>query len=221
VPALIIIAVVCAIIGFSILSSRSQAQQLGALNTGGILGRGLILQASSTISGRALVNGQRYEMRALVLDIELPGQPPYEVSVTPAIPRIVEALPGAAVDVRVDPKDPQNVSIVGPAGSSGWLPTAMPLVMPTAIGVPSTSSGKGCGVVFLLASLGFAGLAVAAGLAGREEKPRGGYCATAARCCKAANLTKCSKYDSMSEKSCEPIWKGLKAQAAKLHNKCE
>ncbi|MGZ3474613.1 MAG: hypothetical protein ACXWUG_10185 [Polyangiales bacterium] len=220
-PALIVMAIIFLLLGFAMLSNRSPAQQVGLPTADGILGRGLILQASSTPSGRSTVNGQRYESRALVLDVELPGQQPYEVSITPLIPRVVEALPGVAVDVRVDPKDPTNVSIVGPAGSSAWLSTAMPLVQQTAAGVPNTAGTGAAGVVFLVIGLAFGGIAVAVGLANADEKPRGGYCAGAVRCCKAAGLTKCTKYETMSSKSCESVWKGLKQQAAKLHNTCD
>jgi hypothetical protein len=86
----------------------------------GLEARGLILQSSSTFTETTL-NGQRYELRDLVMDVEVLGQAPYEVSITPMIPRICEATPGAALDLRVDPKNPNNIVIVGPAGSSGWL----------------------------------------------------------------------------------------------------
>lgn len=219
--ALIILAIICALIGFGALSGRSRAQQAATLSTNGVLGRALILQAAATVSGRATVGGQRFEMRNLILDIELPGQAPYEISVTPMIPRIVEALPGASVDVRVDPKSPNDVLIVGPAGSSAWLPAAMPF-MQQVPGVAATPSGPGLGIFFILLSLTFGGIAAAVGLSDSgEAKPKGGYCAAATRCCKAAGQTKCTKYESLSEKSCEASFKTLKAQAAKLHNKCD
>jgi hypothetical protein len=223
VPALIILAIICAIIGFTALSGRSQAQQATALSTNGILGRGLILQAAATPSGRATIGGQRFEMRNLILDIELPGMAPYEVSVTPMIPRIVEALPGASVDVRVDPKNLQQVLVVGPAGSSAWLPAAMPLMQQQVAGISSTPSGPGLGIFFIMLSLTFGGAAVAVGLSGdhSEAKPKGGYCAAATRCCIAAGQTKCTKYERQSEKSCKSAFESLKTQAAKLHNKCD
>jgi hypothetical protein len=159
-------------------------------------------------------------MRNLILDIELPGMAPYEVSVTPMIPRIVEALPGASVDVRVDPKNLQEVLIVGPAGSSAWLPTAAPLMQIG--GVPAaTSSGPGLGIFFIVLALVFAGGAVAVGLSGGESKPKSGFCAAAKKCCKTTGQTSCNSYDTWSEKSCETAFKTLKAKAAKLHKTCD
>ena len=57
-----------------------------ALIARGVSARGLILKASqwSTESAQGL---QRFEVRKLLLDVEIPGEAPYEVSVSPLIPR--------------------------------------------------------------------------------------------------------------------------------------
>ncbi len=82
--------------------------------------QGLILSASTQCGERAL-GGQRFEVRDLVLDVEIPGRAPYVVSVTAMIPRICEGRPGARLDLTVNPMQPDDVQIVGPAGSSAWL----------------------------------------------------------------------------------------------------
>jgi hypothetical protein len=89
----------------------------------GILARGLILQADSS-STETMYRGQRFELRTLTLDVEVPGQAPYEIRVTPRIPRIVEALPGATLDLCVDPSNPNDLEILGPAGTVDWIRAA-------------------------------------------------------------------------------------------------
>ena len=88
---------------------------------GRVLARGLVLSASPFVSGERTQNGQRYELRDLLLDVEVQGQAPYEVSVTPLIPRICEARPGAALDLSLDPRNPSDVVVIGPAGASAWI----------------------------------------------------------------------------------------------------
>lgn len=56
------------------------------------------------------------ESRTVTLDIEIPGAPPYETQVDVQFYANLRAsvLPGATVELRVDPKDRQRVIIVGP-----------------------------------------------------------------------------------------------------------
>jgi hypothetical protein len=77
--------------------------------------QGIFLQVSPT-GTRTLINGYRYERRSVVLDVELPGQPPFQLSATPLIPvgMIRSVLPGVAVQLRVDPKNPQSIAVVAP-----------------------------------------------------------------------------------------------------------
>jgi hypothetical protein len=220
---LIVVAIFLFVSGLLILSGRKQAQQVADLTTTGILGRAIILQADRN-SSRTTVNGQRMEQRAVLLDIELPGQQPYEMSLSAAIPRIVEALPGSSVDVRVDPKDPSNVMIVGPAGSSAWLASTNNLLLQPA-GIPtSTGTPAGCGVTLIVAAVVCAGIAVGIGLndgKSSESKPKGGICAAAERCCDAAGGAACSGYKKGSESSCETAYEKYKTKASKLHKKCD
>jgi hypothetical protein len=123
---------------------------LGPVSGNGLLARGLILHAYSTATEGTL-GGQRVEYRRLRLDVEVPGQAPYEVSVTPAIPRICEALPGATLDLRVNPRDPNDITVVGPAGASGWIGAAGSIPGQTWGPRPLLSRlPRGCGVAFVL-----------------------------------------------------------------------
>jgi hypothetical protein len=88
-----------------------------------VLARGLILRASAS-SAETTYRGQRFELRDLTLDVEVPGQAPYEISVTARVPRIVEALPGATLDLSLDPASPNDLEILGPAGASDWITAA-------------------------------------------------------------------------------------------------
>jgi hypothetical protein len=137
-----------------------------------ILARGLILQADAS-STETTVRGQRFELRTLTLDVEVPGQAPFEIRVTPRIPRIVEALPGATLDLSLDPSNPNELEILGPAGAADWIRAAAAVpgqtwgpaqpVIPTvgasaAMGsgsapnaIPMASAArKGCGVVVVV-----------------------------------------------------------------------
>jgi hypothetical protein len=114
----------------------------------GLPARGLILSAARTATD-ATYGGQRFEVRSLVLDVEIPGRAPYEVTVSPMIPRICEALPGATLDLRVDPAKPDNLAIVGPAGASQWIGAATSIPGQTWAVKPGTSR-SGCGTIALV-----------------------------------------------------------------------
>ena len=55
------------------------------------------------------------------VDIEIEGRPPYQVSTTSMIPNQMSrsVLPGASLELRVDPTNPQSFAIVVP----GQLPS--------------------------------------------------------------------------------------------------
>jgi hypothetical protein len=95
---------------------------VGAAGPGGRRGRALVLQASRQSS---LINtgGGRFESRSMTLDVEVPGHPPFQSSGTFRVPRgFVEAVPGASLEVSVDPNNPSNLEVLGPGGFSGpWI----------------------------------------------------------------------------------------------------
>jgi hypothetical protein len=87
-----------------------------ALLRNGLPARGILLSVTSTPSGSVGVGLYKLQLRQVSLDIELPGQAPYETTTTVAIPLnlVRDVLPGATVELRVDRKHPDNIAIVGP-----------------------------------------------------------------------------------------------------------
>jgi hypothetical protein len=81
------------------------------LSASGKPGLGILLRVGPT--GTRL--GQ-FETRTVLIDVEVPGEPPYEANVPVSFPVSLkgDVLPGATVEVRVDPKDPNKIAIVGP-----------------------------------------------------------------------------------------------------------
>lgn len=90
----------------------------------GIPARGILLQVASTGTKIGTV-ARRFELRSVYIDVEVPGQQPYEVSATPVIPinLVRDVLPGATVELRVDPKNPSNIAIIGPG--TGFVQQAL------------------------------------------------------------------------------------------------
>lgn len=80
--------------------------------------RGILLQVDST---SLPVEGSRFsgvpmQRRNCYLDVEIPGQPPFEIQAQVLVPlRLAgDVLPGATVELRVDPRNRNNIAIVGP-----------------------------------------------------------------------------------------------------------
>jgi hypothetical protein len=113
----------------------------------GLQAHGIVLSASRFAGSKSTVNGMRYETRDIRLDVEIPGRDPYEVSVSPLIPRICEVYPGTRLDLRVDPRNPNGITVIGPAGSAGWIdemPTIFPGGLgPLAMGMPGLGGKSG------------------------------------------------------------------------------
>ena len=86
-----------------------------ALVARGIPARGILLSVSST-GTKTGTQRRRFEVRQVRIDVEIPGREPYEPSASPALPinLVRDVLPGATVELRVDPKNPSNMAIVGP-----------------------------------------------------------------------------------------------------------
>lgn len=106
-------------------------QSVGALDrleASGQRARGLVLTCSPYVIGVTL-NQRRFERRTMTLDVEIPGTPPYQSSGDFLIPRgLVEAIPGASLDLAVDPSDPDKIAVLGPGGFTGpWLRLGPPL----------------------------------------------------------------------------------------------
>jgi hypothetical protein len=90
----------------------------------GIPARGILLQVSSTGTKIGSVS-RRFELRQVYIDVEIPGKAPYEISATPVIPinLVRDVLPGATVELRVDPRNPSKMAIIGPG--TGFVQQAL------------------------------------------------------------------------------------------------
>jgi hypothetical protein len=96
----------------------------------GARGRALVLQSSMPTSGFTM-NGRRWLRTTMTLDIEVPGQQPYQVTGSFLLPRgLVEAVPGSSLEVAVDMNNrmsADSVSVLGPGGFTGpWLNVGPP-----------------------------------------------------------------------------------------------
>ena len=107
-------------------AARKLKRQL-ALETNGLRGRALVL-ASSFLATSTTIKAVRYEQRQMTLDIDIPGREPYVTSGVFLIPRgMVEPVPGASLDVAVDPANQNLLSVLGPGGFSGpWIRVGVP-----------------------------------------------------------------------------------------------
>lgn len=194
-----------------------------ALIARGVSARGLILKASqwSTESAQGL---QRFEVRKLLLDVEIPGEAPYEVSVSPLIPRICEACPGAALDLRIDPKNRQNVAIVGPLGTSGWIGAAPWLSSPGLLSAGTSRTIRAVALATLLSAIAFVfALANAPHTPERRTTQRWGAtmtCDSAARCCKVISNADCGKFTGMPEATCARLLQDERKAASKVGKRC-
>jgi hypothetical protein len=218
------------------LISGGKTTAAGAGLGSGLEARGIVLSADRFALSSSTVGGQRFETRNLRLDIEVPGRDPYEISVAPLIPRICEVFPGSTLDLRVDPNNPNSVTVIGPAGSSGWM-AAMPAQFPWAPGFSPMGrprSGNTAALVVMLVILGiadaallgsffesFAGEEHTSGEGSQHSKVRSNACEAAARCCAKISGSNCSALEDLPEDSCPAVLAQQKRAAAKLHETCE
>lgn len=90
----------------------------------GIPARGILLAVAQQGTKVGSVS-RRFDQRSVTIDIEVPGQAPYEVSTFALTPInfASDVLPGATVELRVDPKNPSRIVIVGPG--TGFVQAAL------------------------------------------------------------------------------------------------
>ena len=112
-------------------NSVLSAQTFNRTVANGIPARGILLQVSqiaTTLPGSQRpipsLRGtpqvlRRFESRFVTIDVEIPGQAPYEVQLATMIPSNMsrDILPGATVELRLDPKRPNIIAIVGPGSA--------------------------------------------------------------------------------------------------------
>jgi hypothetical protein len=115
---LLVFGLVGTLIVWASLSQSRQVRELGQLAATGIHARGLVLSVGQ-VGTTVVLGGRRYQRRSLVLDVEIPGQAPYEISAAQLIPGglMRRILPGATIQVRVDPMNPQKLALVGPGAT--------------------------------------------------------------------------------------------------------
>ncbi len=97
------------------------------LAVAGLPARGLVLTSAQVAVG-VTMNMRRFERRMMTLDVEIPGRAPYICTGSFLIPRgLVEATPGASLELAVDPRNPNNIVVLGPGGFTGpWLNVGPP-----------------------------------------------------------------------------------------------
>ena len=95
---------------------RASSANTRLMNTG-LIARGILLRVDIPLT-RWSAEGVRPNFRRfrLRVDVELPGQEPYEIDQLVSFPTNMDRLilPGSTVELRVDPKNRKNVLIVGP-----------------------------------------------------------------------------------------------------------
>ncbi len=94
----------------------SGPQDCYALLQNGVPARGILLKVGSQRSARGDATRGYYEVRTVSIDVEIPGKPPYECSCSLFIPANLRplVLPGATLELRVDPNGRQNIAVFGP-----------------------------------------------------------------------------------------------------------
>jgi hypothetical protein len=104
----------------------SPTTQFDRLSASGIPARGILLQVAQTSSGLGGPIGRRFQRRSIRIDIEVPGHAPYEINAFAWIPMncVRDVLPGATVELRVDPTNRQKFAIIGPG--VGFAPQIVP-----------------------------------------------------------------------------------------------
>ena len=125
VVALVIVAVVLFLI---IKAASGSSQGILSLETKGRAARGLVLACDRVSTGRT-INGRRFEVFDMTLDVELySGGEPYTCTGSYLVPRgQVETVPGASLELMVDPKNKNQLLVIGPGGFSGpWLRVGPP-----------------------------------------------------------------------------------------------
>ena len=104
------IVVVAASIGIPIYLMRSNQKKAEALMAIGTPGEATVLQLADT--GMRINDNPRL---SLLLEVRLPGYPPYQVQKTMTVPliRMSQVQVGSIVAVMVDPAQPNNPDKVG------------------------------------------------------------------------------------------------------------
>jgi len=90
----------------------------------GVAARGILLSVSRT-GTRGGTSSRPFQRRDVMVDVEIPGRAPFLVTTSAWIPLnlVGDVVPGATVELRVDPARPQNIAIIGPG--AGFAPATV------------------------------------------------------------------------------------------------
>ncbi len=114
----IVALLVIGFIVFTVVKSAGGATSFDRLRKSGTPARGILLRVApqGTRTARVPVS---IENRRVRVDVEIPGQAPYEVDAVASFPANLrgDVLPGATVELRVDPKNRNALAIVGPGAT--------------------------------------------------------------------------------------------------------
>jgi DNA-directed RNA polymerase subunit RPC12/RpoP len=140
---LLAVGMVIAVLVVNARAQGARAAAFDALVANGIPARGLVLSVDAR--GTKVRRGtRRFDLRGVLFDIDVPGREPFQLQTTTAIPASLlrGVLPGASLELRLDPTNAQNLAVVGPAFgfSPVWTP-ASTQDLPLAIGGFSSALG--------------------------------------------------------------------------------
>jgi hypothetical protein len=110
------VVIVVGVVVWALISAASSTGSNTRLLRNGIPARGILLRVAALPQGSLGTGMYKLQRRQVTIDIEIPGQPPYEATTMVSIPLnlVRDVLPGATVEIRVDRRNPNNVAIVGP-----------------------------------------------------------------------------------------------------------
>jgi hypothetical protein len=117
---------------FTVLLVRGIRRLQGLAPGRALPAKGILLVVSPTPDRTTGVGASKRQMRTVTVDIEVAGRPPYEITTQLAIPMnlVGDVLPGATVELRVDPNDRTNIVLVGPGVGLAAASVVSPAVAP-------------------------------------------------------------------------------------------
>ena len=93
------------------------SMDLATLLQQGVPASGILIKVGTqrTLWGSASTG--YYEVRSVSIAVEVEGKPPYQCDCSLYVPANLRRLilPGATIELRVNPRSPQNIAVFGPA----------------------------------------------------------------------------------------------------------
>jgi hypothetical protein len=110
----LMIVIVAAIYIVAAAVKASGSASYNRLSRSGTPARGILLAVSSVPGTSVGVGLNKLQSRQVTIDVEVPGQPPYELTTNLLIPLnlVRDVLPGATVELRVGSRN--QIVVVGP-----------------------------------------------------------------------------------------------------------